>query len=1125
MEDAMKVAYFRGLCASKILDLPDVHGAMIAVGTSPEGIEPYIAGLVSGKVDVACINSPSSVTISGDTDAILELADKLRNDSVFYRRLAVGVAYHSHHMELVAEEYLNAIMNITPRTQDIITEDTYRPYPASMFSSVTGKNIRPEELDSQYWITNLLGRVNFSDSLKALCLETNNWHRQPGLFKKRREKRIGPAQKASVDCLLEIGPHSALSGPIRQILQSNVKLGSAEISYISILSRGQNSVESAMGAASTIASMNYPLDLSAVNFAKLTSAQRRPRLLVDMPLYKWNHTKSYWAEPRMSKTYRNRETPRTDLLGAPDNIACHFEPRWRNYIKVSEIPWIVDHKIQSDVVFPAAGYFCMIVEAVTQTTGNLHKISGVTFRNVFIHSALIITGAIGIEVLTTLRIFEETLMHDSEKWYKFHIYSVSKDNRWSEHCSGDIGVQIESDTEDVTIHHLEDTSKSSVGSIPQGTRVVDVGQLYERLQQVGLEYGPCFANLTSAHATKNGTCFAEVTIPDTAKVMPMNFQWPLLIHPCTLDSIFHSIFAALPDDMALEKGPIIPVSLEYLHLSYQLSSRPGEKLGVCTDVRPGLKGQIVASIIVTDNNTEVCSLNPKISINGLRGTRLETTSKKQETSQYVPLAYGIEWRADPIFLSEGDFSTLKGQDVYREPPMARSVYDRQVSILIQNALTAFTKEHIQKPDLIYDKYRTSLAEMIRMHTNDPKKPLDEISVMSEKPSSPMGRLINTIDIFLSSLSQIEEEPFAHIHENLSNAYHEVITADETYNTASGYLKILAFQKPDISILQLGDGSGCPLKIFIEALLADLNDEEGGFSPFATFTIWCEDEDEYERARANLQKWAKWINFMKVEQKKYLRDRHTSEIDRYFYDVIIAPYGLHYFSSKEEGLSICRSMLNRSGHLIIIDPLHPRESILDNFLTTALFSWPTGNFDQPKGLRDNAGNLDTVFHRSGLVQSNVSASKEKGDQIGDLIICQPQKDIKYLGRELLIIQGNQSKNSLAESLRSCLWDLSPRVELSNIAAANTKSKFCIVINEMHNNLLANPDPETFSKLKDIFLSSAGVLWISKCSTLDWALPERGLDVGFARTARSESAVKPIITLDLDAENPLPDQQVR
>lgn len=75
-DDAMTVAYHRGRLIPILKEkFPRLDGSMMAVGAGQAEIAPLLERIPSsaGEVKIACINSPSSVTVSGDTDAIVEL--------------------------------------------------------------------------------------------------------------------------------------------------------------------------------------------------------------------------------------------------------------------------------------------------------------------------------------------------------------------------------------------------------------------------------------------------------------------------------------------------------------------------------------------------------------------------------------------------------------------------------------------------------------------------------------------------------------------------------------------------------------------------------------------------------------------------------------------------------------------------------------------------------------------------------------------------------------------------------------------------------------------------------------------------------------------------------------------
>ena len=65
---------------------------------------------------------------------------------------------------------------------------------------------------------------------------------------------------------------------------------------------------------------------------------------------------------------------------------------FRNILSVKNVPWLRDHQVGSEIVFPAAGYLAMAVEAATQAIEQHNRkglevleIKGFTFRNVYIN--------------------------------------------------------------------------------------------------------------------------------------------------------------------------------------------------------------------------------------------------------------------------------------------------------------------------------------------------------------------------------------------------------------------------------------------------------------------------------------------------------------------------------------------------------------------------------------------------------------------------------------------------------------------------------------------------------------------------------------------------------------------
>ena len=103
-KEALGVAYYRGELARKYLKLSSTDSGMLATEMSQHMAEKYIADTIGGGVVVACIDSPDSVTLSGDMAALDDVASRLEKDGIFNRKLKVPMTYHSHHMAPMAQE-------------------------------------------------------------------------------------------------------------------------------------------------------------------------------------------------------------------------------------------------------------------------------------------------------------------------------------------------------------------------------------------------------------------------------------------------------------------------------------------------------------------------------------------------------------------------------------------------------------------------------------------------------------------------------------------------------------------------------------------------------------------------------------------------------------------------------------------------------------------------------------------------------------------------------------------------------------------------------------------------------------------------------------------------------------
>ena len=105
--DAIRIAYYRGVHATRAKGSKGQKGAMLAVGTSWEAAEELLElPAIKGRVKIAAHNSLASLTLSGDADALAHVKKIFDEEKKFAKMLQVDTAYHSHHMIPCSEPYI-----------------------------------------------------------------------------------------------------------------------------------------------------------------------------------------------------------------------------------------------------------------------------------------------------------------------------------------------------------------------------------------------------------------------------------------------------------------------------------------------------------------------------------------------------------------------------------------------------------------------------------------------------------------------------------------------------------------------------------------------------------------------------------------------------------------------------------------------------------------------------------------------------------------------------------------------------------------------------------------------------------------------------------------------------------
>ena len=278
-ECAIKTAYFRGKAAVNFQN--DQKMGMLAVGLGRDDILTYIQS--HEEVQIACVNSPKSLTLSGPLAQLESMMAKLRHHGHFARILQVNLAYHSGFMLPIADHYKD-LLDVCFSPPPINTTNT----DVTVYSSVLGKRM-DRVFDSTYWHDNMVSPVLFEDALVGMI-------------------------KDGIDILIEIGPSGSLKGPISQV-KSSLGPQARNIEYCTALERGPHAVNAIFDVAGRIFVLGGSIDTTKVNDYGENSSNM-PLVIVDLPNYEWNHSTKYWHESDASKDWRFRKFPKHDLLGS-----------------------------------------------------------------------------------------------------------------------------------------------------------------------------------------------------------------------------------------------------------------------------------------------------------------------------------------------------------------------------------------------------------------------------------------------------------------------------------------------------------------------------------------------------------------------------------------------------------------------------------------------------------------------------------------------------------------------------------------------------------------------------------------------------------------------------------------
>ncbi|KAH6966040.1 hypothetical protein EDB82DRAFT_480382 [Fusarium venenatum] len=1111
-ENAIIVAYYRGVASLKAKAVAEVPGSMMAVALGETEAQQYIDKIITGTVSVACVNSPASSTISGDLTAIEELKSLLDAEGIFARALKVDTAYHSHHMRRVAQEYQESMSTI---------ESSEVRSGVTLYSSVTGA-IKSTDFGAEYWTANLISQVKFSQALALL---------------KDDQARNEAGMDTSV--FIEVGPHSALAGPARQTLAQG---GSEKFKfeYLSALVRHKNAVQTVLSLAGKTFELGLKVNLGAV--LRMTD-EAESEVIRDLEKYPWDLA-PFWHESRLSKSHRFRKFPPHDLLGLLDPASTIHEPRWRYHINLDDLPWLRDHVVEGFTLYPGAGYLTMAIEAMKQLVQLRDvqwSISRFVLREVAISKSIVLNesdneGSSGeVEVQLTM---SNSRQYEGSRWEIFRIWSYDNANEsWIEHCSGEITVEYEDTEDDEVIGAREtDLRKEESMQLLNGARQscdldMTKTEFYEFAKLTGNQWDGAFSPIDSLkYGNKQG--LLDIIIPDVASLMPYRSFKPHVIHPITLDAV-HQLSGILFKKF-VSNAPCVPTKITLLEVDAKISARAGDSLTAAMQIEPdGLKASTGQSWVFQREADG--QLRPVIKL--LVNLRAIGEAHQDENRPFVQDKVNrLEWNLDTDFMEETSFShflsTTLGLDenmTYNyegskvsaiEAEESFRAADQAASIWIRDALSYVeaNKIEISSPHLV--KYFKWMNKWVNSdYYNDIMSGLrfeDEVSILERidaLTNAPELQLLARVGRALPAILSGTIEPLSVMLEgNLLIRAYEGGTFSGDYEAAVAYLQLLTFKNPRLSFLEIGAGTGGCTKRLLGGI-ADKN--SAGGLPIEQYTYTDISSGFFEEARSTFVDWEAYMNFKTLDvEGDPLKQGFQPET----YDVVVASNVLHATKQMDVTMEHVRKLLRPGGSLILVEN-SPKGAVIG-----LIFGTLSGWWAHEDEFRDDTALMyreqwDTILSRNGFGGIHVARNSMMVSK------AVPLSTNGHVARnEQLVLINDMSGDvidAISKNIKSTLANTQVSEGRWDQLEVNEETAY-LVIDRAETPLLLDPQPQLFTTLNALLAAKAKILWVVTQDSPDpVSAAYKGVVNAVARVLRRESGNTGFVTLDirdpaLDAE---------
>ncbi|NEQ06321.1 MAG: SDR family NAD(P)-dependent oxidoreductase, partial [Moorea sp. SIO4E2] len=429
LEEGLKLIATR----ARLMQQLPCGGEMVSVMANESKVRELITPYTE-KVAIAAINGPLSIVISGASEDIGAICDKLEAEGIKTKRLQVSHAFHSPLMEPMLAEF-----------ETVANQITYHQPKIPVISNVTGFQADKTIATAKYWVNHVLEPVRFAQSMETL-------HQQ------------------GYEIFLEIGPKPILLGMGRQCLPEEFGV------WLPSLREGVEEWQEILSSLGKLYVAGVKVDWSGFD-------REYARQKVVLPTYPFQRER-YWIESNKSnrkKPYLSTEKNLHPLLGK--RFYCAGQPQqvqFESLLAEDEPAYLKHHRVFGQALFPTTAY----LEIALAAGVNRFKTDNLVVEDLVIPTGLILPEG---EIKTV-----QTILTPSEnQTYQWQVFTQQQqpnqeEPQWILHANGKIRA-AEMDNGVATF----DLEKY----LTECSQPIEIPDHYQHYRQRGIEYGNSFQGI------------------------------------------------------------------------------------------------------------------------------------------------------------------------------------------------------------------------------------------------------------------------------------------------------------------------------------------------------------------------------------------------------------------------------------------------------------------------------------------------------------------------------------------------------------------------------------------------------------------------------------------------------